>query len=63
MRSPARGPTDPVLLVLIGLLAATMVCFLAGWLPYPVGWLVLTFLIAARVMHSRNAARKKVAGG
>ncbi len=63
MKAPSLGGADGVLLILIGLLTISLVCFLAGWLPYPIGWLVMTFVIAARIMHLRNTGGKRGACG
>jgi len=41
---------DPVLLGLVGLLALTVVAFLAGVLPYPFGILILLVFIVARLL-------------
>ena len=43
-----------MLIVLVVLLLFTLGAFLAGWINYPVGILVLTFLIAGRVIHVRR---------
>jgi len=43
---------DPLLLVLIGILAASLLAFLTGALPYPFGLLVLSAFIAARIFHN-----------
>ena len=40
---------DPVLLVLLGLLAATLLAFFLGIFPYPFGLIVLLAFIAARL--------------
>lgn len=45
---------DPVLLILSGLLLATLIAFLAGFFPYPFGVLVLALLITARILHLRS---------
>ena len=45
---------DPVLLVLLALLAATLTAFFLGVFPYPFGLLVLTFLIIGRLLHLRS---------
>jgi hypothetical protein len=41
---------DPVLLLLIGILALSLTAFLAGLLPYPIGLIVLLALIIARLV-------------
>lgn len=43
---------DPLLLVLLGLLAATLTAFLLGLIPYPFGLLVLSLLIVGRLLSS-----------
>lgn len=45
---------DPLLLILVLLLVASLVMFLAGWLPYPFGTLVLVLLIVARLLQRRG---------
>ena len=42
---------DPVLLVLLGLLFASLLAFILGIIPYPFGLLILTIFIAARIFH------------
>jgi hypothetical protein len=42
---------DTVLIVLLGLLLATLLAFLLGFFPYPFGLLILAAFIAARVLH------------
>ena len=44
---------DPVLVLLVALLAATGLAFVAGWFPYPFGALVLVLFLVARVLHLR----------
>ncbi|MGB5474846.1 MAG: hypothetical protein WBQ78_15395 [Gammaproteobacteria bacterium] len=46
---------DPVLVVLVVLLSATLLAFLAGIIPYPVGLLLLLVLITARILYRRGA--------
>jgi len=41
---------DPVLLVLAGLLAASLAAFFFGIIPYPFGLIVLSAFIAARLL-------------
>lgn len=48
---------DRVLLVLLALLAATLLAFFAGIFPYPIGLLVLTIFITARLLHLRSQDR------
>jgi hypothetical protein len=45
--------SDPLLLILLALLAISVVAFLAGALPYPFGLLVLTILIMARILSKQ----------
>jgi energy-coupling factor transporter transmembrane protein EcfT len=40
---------DPVTALLIVLLAATLLAFLTGLFPYPVGWIVITALLVFRL--------------
>lgn len=42
---------DPILLVLLGVLAASLLAFFFEILPYPFGLLVLSVFIAARIVH------------
>lgn len=49
--SPNREGPDLVLVVLVVLLILTLVAFSTGWIDYPVGVLVLAFLIVARVIQ------------
>lgn len=49
-----------LLLLIIGLLlAATLIAFFSGILPYPFGWIVLGLLFTARLLHLRNRVRGK----
>lgn len=50
---------DPVLAVLIVLLSATLLAFLAGIIPYPFGLLVLLVLITARILYLRGIAKRE----
>ena len=43
--------SDPLLLLLALLLALSLLAFLGGALPYPVGLLVLSALLVARSAH------------
>jgi hypothetical protein len=45
---------DPLLIVLLGLLLASLLAFFSGFIPYPFGLIVLTALIAARVLYLRG---------
>ena len=42
---------DPLLLVLLGLLSASLTAFFLGVIPYPVGLLVLLAFIVARIFY------------
>ncbi len=42
---------DPILLILLGILALSLSAFLAGVLPYPFGLLVLSVFIVARILY------------
>jgi len=42
---------DPVILVLVGVLATLLLLFLLGVIPYPFGLLVLLAFITARVLY------------
>ncbi len=53
-RCAVHGIMDPLLLTLVLLLAATLTVFLAGWLPYPFGALVLALWIIARLLWLRG---------
>jgi hypothetical protein len=44
-----RGRIDPVLLVLLGLLFASVTAFLLGRIPYPFGLLWLAIFVAGRI--------------
>ncbi len=48
---------DSVLVFLIALLAATLLAFMLGWIPYPFGWLVITLFLIARILHLRQSRR------
>jgi len=53
-RNRDRPPVkDPLLLLLLTLMVATLAAFLVGLQPYPSGWLVLAVLITARVLQRR----------
>jgi dihydroxy-acid dehydratase len=45
---------DLILIVLLGLLFATLLAFILGIIPYPFGLIVLTALIAARILYLRG---------
>jgi hypothetical protein len=42
---------DPLLIVLLGLLLASLLAFVSGFIPYPFGLIVLSALIAARILY------------
>ena len=42
---------DPILLILLGILALSLLAFLTGVLPYPFGMLILSIYIVARILH------------
>ena len=45
---------DPVVLILLGLLLATLLAFTLGLVPYPFGLLILVILVAARLLYLRD---------
>jgi len=45
---------DPVLVLLIGLLLASLLAFYLGIIPYPFGLLVLGVFVVARVLYLRS---------
>lgn len=49
---------DPVLIVLSGLLLVTLLAFLLGVIPYPIGLLVLAAFIAARIMYLQGLGKR-----
>lgn len=51
--------TDPVVLLLLVLLLATLVAFLTGVFPYPFGLLVLVALLAGRLMQLHGTGRHR----
>jgi hypothetical protein len=42
---------DPILILLLGALALSLLGFVTGNLPYPIGLLVLSVFIAARIFY------------
>ena len=54
MRSP-----DRILLVLVGLLSASLAAFFLGLIPYPFGLLVLLVLIVARILSLQGPDRDR----
>ena len=53
---------DPVLLILSGLLLASLAAFLLDIIPYPFGLIVLTIFIIGRVFYLKDR-RKRPSGG
>jgi len=49
---------DGVLIILSGLLLASLLAFFLGVIPYPFGLLVLSALIAARFLYLRGPGRR-----
>jgi hypothetical protein len=49
---------DAVLIILLGLLLATLLAFFLGIFPYPFGLLVLAALIAARLFYLQDKRRR-----
>lgn len=49
---------DLMLIALIGLLLATLVAFIWEIIPYPYGLLVLSALIAARILYLRGGGKR-----
>ena len=43
--------TDPVVIILLALLAATLLAFFLGIFPYPYGLMVLAAFTAARILY------------
>ncbi len=50
---------DPVVLLLLALLLATLAAFLIGVFPYPFGLLVLVVLLAGRLMQLQGTGRQR----
>jgi len=48
---------DPLLFALLALLAASLVAFFLGAIPYPFGLIVLTVLIVARVLSLQGPGK------
>lgn len=48
---------DPLLILLLMLIAGTLAAFLLDATPYPYGIIVLSILVAARVQHLRMRER------
>lgn len=49
--------TDPLLITLSLLLAASVTGFALGFIPYPYGLLVLGCFIAARILHLKGKGK------
>jgi len=49
-----KKATDPILITLSLLLAASVTGFFLGFIPYPYGLLVLGFFIVARNLHLKG---------
>jgi dihydroxy-acid dehydratase len=45
---------DRILLVLVGLLLASVAAFLAGLIPYPFGLIVLSVFILGRILYLKG---------
>ncbi len=58
-RSSSRRGPDLVVIVLVALLLLTLGMFLGGWIGYPYGVLVLSFLIAGRVFQQRRGTNSR----
>jgi hypothetical protein len=50
---------DAVLLLLLGLLLASLLAFMLGFIPYPFGLLVLLALIAGRILYLQGPGKRK----
>ncbi|MCB1750650.1 MAG: hypothetical protein KDI74_02935 [Gammaproteobacteria bacterium] len=48
---------DPLLLLLLTILAISLLAFMAGLLPYPFGLLVLSAFIVARILRISSGLR------
>jgi hypothetical protein len=49
--------TDPVLITLSVLLAASVTAFFLGFIPYPFGLLVLGFFIVSRILYLKGKGK------
>jgi len=47
---------DPILLALLGILAASLLAFFLGAIPYPFGLIVLTVFIVAGILALQGPA-------
>ena len=52
-----RFYTDPLLIVLAGLLGASLLAFFAGLIPYPYGLFILGAFIFARILYLQGNLR------
>jgi len=50
---------DLILIVLLGLLLATLLAFFLGVIPYPFGLIVLGVLVAARILYLRGPRKPR----
>ena len=50
---------DPVLIVLLGMLSASLSAFFLGIIPYPYGLIILLVFIAARILHLKNRGTRE----
>ena len=55
---PVTVYMDRVLVLLLGLLLATLLAFFLGIIPYPFGLIVLLVLIAARILYLRGPGKR-----
>ncbi len=51
---PSRR-VDRIALILAALLFASVFAFLLGFIPYPYGLIVLSLLLAARILYLRSS--------
>ena len=54
---------DPVLMILAGLLLASLAAFLLDLTPYPFGLIVLTIFIIARMFYLKDRGKGPTGGG
>ena len=55
--------TDPVLLILSGLLLASLAAFLLDFTPYPFALIVLTIFIIGRVFYLKDRRKRPSGSG
>jgi uncharacterized membrane protein YccC len=53
-----RRLADPILLALLGILAASLLAFFLGAIPYPFGLIVLSVFIVARILSLQGPTRR-----